>query len=137
MDVTGCSVQYASATGTTWTNKIDLTGSVAPGAAYLIQGASGGANGQPLPTPDVTGGINMSATAGKVALVNSNASLTCGGSCSSAAGVVDFVGYGSTASDFETAPAVNVADAVSVAGDRKSTHLNSSHQWKSRMPSSA
>ena len=40
------------------------------------QGASGGANGQPLPTPDVTGGINMSATAGKVALVNSNANLT-------------------------------------------------------------
>ncbi len=114
VDVTGWSVQYASATGTTWTNKIDLSGSVAPGAAYLIQGASGGANGQPLPTPDVTGGINMSATAGKVALVSSTANLTCGGSCSSAAGVVDFVGYGSTASDFETAPAPGASNTQSV-----------------------
>ena len=39
---------------------------------------------------------------GKVALVNNSAALTCGGDCDSAAGVVDFVGYG-TANDFEDA----------------------------------
>lgn len=134
IDVTGWSVQYASAAGTTWTNKIDLTGSVAPGAAYLIQGASGGANGQALPTPDVTGGINLSATAGKVALVSTTAPLTCGGSCASATGVVDFVGFG-TANDSETGPAPAASNTQSVTRtDPTADHDNNASDFAAAAP---
>ncbi len=57
VDVSGWSVQYASAAGVTWANKINLTGSIAPGGVYLVQGAGGAGNGQPLPTPDATGSV--------------------------------------------------------------------------------
>ncbi len=102
--LTGWSVQYASASGTSWLNKINLTGTIAPGQAYLAQGASGGTTGQPLPPADATGSVNLSATSGKVALVSSTTSLTCSTGCATAAGVVDFVGYGD-ANDAELAPA--------------------------------
>ncbi|HWI33263.1 MAG TPA: lamin tail domain-containing protein, partial [Lapillicoccus sp.] len=39
VDVSTWSVQYASATGTSWTNKTNLVGSIAPKAHYLIKGA--------------------------------------------------------------------------------------------------
>lgn len=42
----------------------------------------------------------MSGTSGKVALVSTSTALSCGTACSSAATVVDFVGYG-TANDYE------------------------------------
>jgi predicted extracellular nuclease len=104
VNLTGWSVQYASATGTSWTTKVDLTGTIQPGKYYLIQQASGGTVGVALPTPDQTGTISMSATAGKVALVNSTTALT--GNCPTGAVIVDFVGYGSTADCFEgTGPA--------------------------------
>jgi uncharacterized protein len=45
----------------------------------------------------------MAATAGKVALVTNNTTLTCGADCDAAPGVKDFVGYGN-ANDSETAP---------------------------------
>jgi uncharacterized protein len=112
VDLTGWSIQYASAAGTSWANKINLTGSIAPGGVYLAQGASGGANGQPLPTPDATGSVNMSASSGKVALVSSTTSLTCTTGCATADGVVDFVGYGS-ANDSETAPAPGTSNTTS------------------------
>ncbi|HEU4946352.1 MAG TPA: lamin tail domain-containing protein [Kribbella sp.] len=112
VDLTGWSIQYASAAGTSWTNKITLAGSIAPGGVYLAQGASGGANGQPLPTPDATGSVNMSASSGKVALVTSTTSLTCATGCATAAGVVDFVGYGA-ANDAETSPAPGTSNTTS------------------------
>ena len=94
VDLTGWSVQYGSATGTTWTGKTALAGSVAPGARYLIAEAAGTTPSAALPTPDATGTIAMSGTAGKVALVNSTTTLSCGATCSTAPGVVDFVGFG-------------------------------------------
>ncbi|QNE22485.1 nuclease [Kribbella qitaiheensis] len=112
VDVTGWSLQYASSAGVSWTNKINLTGTIAPGGAYLAQGASGGANGLPLPAPDATGSVNMSAASGKVALVTSTTSLTCTTGCAAAAGVVDFVGYGA-ANDAETAPAPGTSNTTS------------------------
>ncbi|WP_460661602.1 lamin tail domain-containing protein [Kribbella swartbergensis] len=112
VDLTGWSIQYASSSGTSWANKITLTGSIAPGGVYLAQGASGGATGQPLPTPDATGSVNMSASSGKVALVTSTTSLTCTTGCATAPGVVDFVGYGA-ANDFETAAAPGTSNTTS------------------------
>jgi hypothetical protein len=52
-----------------------------------------------LPTADVSGGINMSGTAGKIALVNNITPLT--GACPTGTNIIDFVGFGLTASCFE------------------------------------
>ncbi len=100
VDLTGWSVQYGSATGSTY-QVTPLTGSIAPGARYLIAEAQGAGGTAPLPAAEVTGTIAMSSTAGKVALVTSATALTCGADCDTAAGVRDFVGYGTTANDFE------------------------------------
>ena len=107
IDVTGWSVQYASAAGTTW-QKTDLVGSIAPGHYYLVQEAAGTGGTDDLPTPDASGGIPMSATAGKVALVNDGTLLT-GTGCPFAASVQDFVGYGGAncAEGASTAPPSN------------------------------
>jgi hypothetical protein len=102
--VTPYSVQYAAATSNFSSNKTDITsGILLPGHYFLVQEASGGAVGAALPTPDATGSINMSATAGKVALVTGPTALTTSG-CPLGAPIVDFLGYGSTANCFETAP---------------------------------
>ncbi|MBA2702643.1 MAG: lamin tail domain-containing protein [Blastocatellia bacterium] len=99
--VTPYSVQYAGATATFGSNKVDLTsGTIAPGQYFLVQLSSGGANGVALPTPDATGSINMAAAAGKVALVAGTTSLT-GSGCPLPGTVADFVGYGTTANCFE------------------------------------
>jgi uncharacterized protein (TIGR03437 family) len=99
--VTPYSVQYAGATATFGSNKVDLTsGTIAPGRYFLVQLSSGGANGVALPTPDATGSINMAAAAGKVALVAGTTSLS-GSGCPLSGTVADFVGYGTTADCFE------------------------------------
>jgi uncharacterized protein len=113
VDVSGWSVQYASAAGTSW-QVTALAGTIQPGAFYLVQEAAGAGGTQPLPTPDATGSIAMSATAGKVALVTSAGALTCGAACSTAPGVRDFVGYGG-ANDFETAPAPTLSNTTAAA----------------------
>jgi hypothetical protein len=97
--VDGWSVQYTDATGTSW-QVANLSGSIAPGHYYLVQLDSGGADGSPLPTPDATGSIAMSETAGKIALVNTVTALN-GSGCPFDASVVDFVGYGTTGDCFE------------------------------------
>ncbi|MFI6826224.1 lamin tail domain-containing protein [Kribbella sp. NPDC050241] len=113
IDVSGWSVQYASAAGSSW-QVTNLTGSIAPGAAYLVQEGAGAGNGQPMPAPDATGSILMSATAGKVALVTTQTALSCGTTaCHNAPEVKDFVGYGLTASDSETAPAPGLSNTTS------------------------
>jgi len=112
VDVSGWSVQYASASGATYATTA-LNGTIEPGAHYLVGEAVGAGGTQDLPTPDATGTIAMSGTAGKVALVTATASLTCGTDCDSASSVRDFVGYGS-ANDFEgTAPAPGLGNTTS------------------------
>lgn len=113
VDLTGWSVQYASATGTTW-QVTELAGVLPPGGYYLVQEAQGAGGTTPLPTPDATGTIAMSGTNGKVALVHSTTALS--GSCPAA---IDFVGYG-TANCFEGAgacPALTNPTAGFRAGD--------------------
>ncbi|MEP7236234.1 MAG: lamin tail domain-containing protein [Ferruginibacter sp.] len=119
VSLTGWSVQYASATGTTWqiTNLTNVT--LQPGQYYLIQEANGTGGTTPLPTPDATGTIPMSGTAGKVALVNVTTALT--GACPSGATIEDFVGFGTTANCFEgagpaPAPSNTLGDLRALAG---------------------
>jgi hypothetical protein len=102
VDLAGWTVQYASASSTSW-QATPLSGSLAAGRHYLVQLASAAAVGAPLPTPDATGTTNLAVSGGKVAVVHDTAALTCGGSvgsCSAGTGVVDLLGYGS-ATDYE------------------------------------
>jgi predicted extracellular nuclease len=119
VSVNGWSVQYASAAGTSW-QLTALTGTIRAGAHYLVQEGAGAGGTTPLPTPNASGNIAMSATSGKVALATTNTALTCGATCSSATNVRDFIGYG-TANDFETAAAPGLgnttADLRNAAGD--------------------
>ncbi|HYU40838.1 MAG TPA: DNA/RNA non-specific endonuclease [Vicinamibacteria bacterium] len=99
VDVTGWTVQYASATGGFSASLSQpLAGVIGPGEYYLVALGSGGSVGADLPPANVSGAdINMSATAGKVALV-SNADPVSAASCPLVdADLIDFVGYGSTA----------------------------------------
>ncbi|MBC8010405.1 MAG: lamin tail domain-containing protein, partial [Burkholderiales bacterium] len=89
--LSGWSVQYASASGTTW-QAVALTGSLAPGKHYLVK-LAGGSTGAALPTPDATGSINMSGTQGKVALRNTTAAFT-GSNPAGQSGLQDLVGFG-------------------------------------------
>jgi hypothetical protein len=98
VDISNWSVQNASASGTSWqvTNLCASgnTCTIAPGRYYLIQEAQGAGGTTNLPSPDVNGGIAMSASAGKVALVSSTVALS--GGCPIAGAMIDLVGYGAT-----------------------------------------
>jgi hypothetical protein len=103
LNLAGWSVQYASASGSSWQSAA-LAGSLEPGRHLLLQLASGGPNGSLLPAPDSTGSLSLGATAGKVALLNSTNLLS--GACPTSSDLVDLVGYGSAALCFEgSAPA--------------------------------
>jgi predicted extracellular nuclease len=116
VDLTGWTIQYATATGTSW-SPTALAGSLAPGRHYLVQLASAGAVGAPLPSPDATGTTNFANAGGKVAIVHDTAAVACGataGSCSAVAAVHDLVGYGS-AIDYEGAAPADALDNASAA----------------------
>jgi hypothetical protein len=121
VDLSTWSIQYASASGTTW-QVTSLSGSLQPGGHYLAQLASSGTVGAPLPTPNATGTSNLAVSGGKVALARGNAPLTCGasaGSCSADILVADLIGYGS-ATDYEgggPAPAISNTTVALRAGD--------------------
>lgn len=98
VDVSTWSVQYGAATSSAWA-VTPLTGSIPAGGYYLVQEAQGAGGTASLPTPDASGSLAMSATAGKVALSNSTTPLT--GASPSA---IDLVGFGPTANGYEGSP---------------------------------
>jgi len=101
ISLTNYSVQYAPATSSSW--KVQPINAIIPaGSYYLIQLGGSGSAGVALPTADVIGTINLSATTGKVALVNTINPLPDNGIGDSTA--IDLVGYGPTATGYETAP---------------------------------
>lgn len=111
VDITGWSVQYASAAGTSW-QVTPLTGVLKPGQYYLVQQAVGAGGTDALPTPDAKNTTALSATAGKVALVASSSALA--GASPAVGTFADLVGFG-TASYFEgsaAAPAPSNTTAV-------------------------
>jgi len=116
VDISGYSIQYASATGTNWAvNPIPANTSIAPGKYFLIK-LAGGAVGVALPTPDLditSSPSNLSGTAGKVALVDNTTALT---GTVVTTGYVDLLGYGSTATSSETAvfPASGINTTLSL-----------------------
>ena len=114
VNVTGWSVQYAAAAGTTW-QVTALTGTISPGGYYLVQEGQGAGGTTALPTPDASGTIAMGATAGKVSVVTTTTLLT--GACPT--GFVDQVSFGTTATDcgFKTTGTLANATAA-IRGDQ-------------------
>ena len=113
VDLTGWSVQYASATGTGSWQVTPLSGTIAPKSFYLIQEAAGANGTLALPIPDKIGTLLMAGGAGKVLLANVTTAQT--GVLPTGSAIVDLVGYGSTALGFEgTAPAPTPSATLSV-----------------------
>jgi hypothetical protein len=100
VDLTGWSVQYNAATGASAYQVTALSGTIASGAYYLVQEAAGTGGTADLPTPEKIGTIGMAAGAGRIALVN-NVTPLAAASVANAAGIVDYVGYGTTADAYE------------------------------------
>ena len=103
VDLTGWSLQYASATGTSWGNQRTVLSGTIPAGGYTLIGLATGSEGAAIPTPDITGSTNLSASNGKLALVRETTALPAE-ACPSTSTIADFVGYGS-ANCYETAAA--------------------------------
>lgn len=123
VNLNGWSIQYASATNTTW-QVTPLTGFLPAGTSYVVREAQGSGGTTPVPA-DASGTIPMSATAGKVALVNSTTAIGTTSSpctaksgtnpCSEQASVVDFVGFGAANDYAGTGPTVAASNTTSVS----------------------
>ena len=87
----GMSVQYASATGSTWAVTALPAFSLQPGQYFLVSENSNAAVGTPLPTPDASANTAMAAGAGKVLLSSVTTAAT---GTAPTANVLDMVGYG-------------------------------------------
>lgn len=98
IDLTGWSVEYFSSKGKSG-GKITLNGSLPASGNYLIQGGGGG-TGEPLPTPDAEGSLNMSGSKGSVKLYDASGAE------------VDVVGYGA-ASISEGSPTPALSNTTS------------------------
>lgn len=117
----GKSLQYGSATGNYGASAAQIVSlpavSLQPGQHFLVQLVAGSQTAAPaLPTPDHTGGTDLSGTNGKVALVNGTAALGCGtAACTAAqlAQMIDRVSYG-TANNAETSAAPATSGALAV-----------------------
>ncbi|GAA5163608.1 ExeM/NucH family extracellular endonuclease [Viridibacterium curvum] len=106
VSLSGWSVQYASAAGTTWQVTNLGAGTLQPGQYYLVQMAVGAGGTVSLPTPDAIGTTAMAAASGKVALVSNTTALT--GSSPSSASLVDMIGYGAAnAAEGSAAPGLS------------------------------
>jgi prepilin-type processing-associated H-X9-DG protein len=125
VSLAGWSVQYTSAVGSSW-QVTPLVGSIPAFGFYLIQEAQGTGGMVDLPTPDAVGSMAMSASAGKVALVNTTTALT--GSSPLPITVVDHVGFGANANWFEgTASAPSPSNILSIARKESAAGLGNAY----------
>lgn len=123
VDLTGWSVQYASATGSGSWHSALLKGQIPAYGYYLIK-LAGGSNGIPLPQCDTTGTINLSASSGKVALVSSTVLLS--GANPSDSEIVDKVGYGNADGYEGSGPAPSPSATISIERKARPTSTASS-----------
>ena len=116
-DLTGWSVQYASATGTSWQVTPLTSITLQPKQYYLIQQAAGGTPSLALPAPDATGTLAMSGSNGKVLLAKVITAQT--GLIPTGVDISDLVGYGATPTGFEGTGPTGTALTNSTAAFRK------------------
>lgn len=111
VSLAGWSVQYASSTGTTW-QATNLSGSIPAKSHFLIQESAGTGGTTNLPTPDVSGTLALSGTAGKVILVNVTTLQS--GANPTGAQIIDKVGFGAGTNGFEgTGPTATLSNTTS------------------------
>lgn len=105
IDLSNYSLQYASSSSSNY-NVLELSGFIKAKDYYLIQLGSSNENiGNNLPVKgNISFNLNISATSGKLALVNSKEKI----SSSKHSTVIDFVGYGA-ADDSEKNPTNNLS----------------------------
>ncbi len=97
--LSGYSIQYASAAGTSYQAVSLPAATLQPGQFFLIQASQGSGGTRALPAPDAVTTLALASTSGKVALVSSTTALSGTTGCPTAdPSVVDFVGFGSSAS---------------------------------------
>jgi cysteine-rich repeat protein len=125
--MTAWSIQYAGASGTfpyqTSGTMTVFSGTIAAGGFFLVKMADGAGGTQNLPSPDASGTIAMSGTAGKVALVSNATPISptqaLATQCPATTALVDVVGYG-TVSYGASCP---VAPASSAPGTTNATSV--------------
>ena len=119
--VAGLSVQYRSSanSGAIASSQVfPLTGTVPAGGHFLLTGGTTG-GGAALPAADSVSALNMSGAAGQVYLVSSTTGLaaTTPGNQIGVTGIIDMLGYGTAAVNFEAqksiAPTVAATDSLS------------------------
>ena len=112
INLSGYTIQYASATGT-FSVKATLSGTINAGQYYLIADTNAGAVGSNLPVAanfSVSGGLGFGGTAGKVVLANNNTIVTAVNSSN----VVDYVGYGNATAYEGTGPTPATSSTLSI-----------------------
>lgn len=101
IDLNGWSLQYASATGSTW-SVYNLRSTIVANGFLLLQTNDSSGTSMALPTPDqlppalsddAGTKLIMGATGGKIALVSNQRSMT-GSLCATGEGLVDWLGWG-------------------------------------------
>ncbi|WP_308211204.1 MULTISPECIES: ExeM/NucH family extracellular endonuclease [unclassified Microbacterium] len=122
VDLSGYSVQYASATGGNW-QVTALSGVTLPAGAQLLIGQATGADAtQPGFTADVEGAIALSGSQGKVALVSAQTPLSGSTGLVDLPEVVDFVGWGAANHFAGTAAAPATGNSQSVSRNAEFSH---------------
>ncbi|WP_105035997.1 ExeM/NucH family extracellular endonuclease [Cryobacterium aureum] len=116
----GTSIQYRSSGGTSNpTGVVALSGTIAAGGYYLVQGSSNAANGAALPAPDASFGTSFAAASGTIFFANQPTALTAPatGSLTGQSEILDLLGYGSS-NTFEgtAATAASVTTSVNRTG---------------------
>lgn len=104
VSLSGWSVQYASATGTSWTvtNLTNIT--LQPGQYYLVWESAGTSGTSDLPAADATGAIALSSSAGKVLVASTTTAASAADGSGLGASRIDVISYGATATPTEGTP---------------------------------
>ena len=127
ISLSGLSLQYRPATGTgNASTAVALAGTVPAHGFFVVQGATNGANGDPVPSPDQSAaGLNPAAGGGTLFVANGTAAIN-PGTGSVTTGVVDLLGWG-TSNTFEgtAAPIGSVTTGPSRSVDETDTDVNS------------
>lgn len=120
--LTNAYLQYASSTGSFTNSHVIPTVTLAPGQAYLVQEGNAGTKGVDLPvTPDLVGNLNLATIVGKMALTSDATAPT----SPTGTNVLDFVGYGTSANQFEGASyAPAPSNALSISRTSGDTNNN-------------
>ncbi len=109
ISLSGMTVQYRSATGTT-SQVTSLSGSIPAHGHWLVAEAAGATPSGALPTPDGTGTLAMSGSSGVVYLATAATAVT-----ATDPSVVDLVGYGSANAFEGTGPAPTLTNSTSAS----------------------